>query len=485
MSTVLDREKLLALPEVVDVEVAKKLDFATAPDVSQLTPDQKVIFDEVMSLVNGTKSGIYVMKGYAGTGKTFLTSIIMEYILSTTSLSVAVTAPTNKAVKVARKQSKFSSEVLNLCYSTIHSMLGLKEKIDGYGRQTFVKLRDQDVSVDQYQVIFIDEASMMADELLEELLRYLPMYNLKLIFIGDPIQIPPVGEDDFALFKEEGISFHGAGVGELTQVLRQAADNPIIALTMKIRNAIGRSEIIPIRNDSYDEETMDGLYFLGPDDKTLFYDILRKYFVSDNFKKDADFMKIIAWTNKTVGTFNKIVRKMIYGEVETIICIGEKLIANKPIIDDNDKKIIIFNNSDEFEVVDYSISSGTYKGVDFNYYNTKVFHEEKGERTIKIIHESSQDDYDLVIDHLVSLAKGAKQGSYEAAGKWADFFAFQNIFADVNYNYAITCHKAQGSSYDNVVVLESDLDANRKIVERNRIKYTAFTRPRKKLFIVN
>jgi ATP-dependent exoDNAse (exonuclease V) alpha subunit len=59
--------------------------------------------------------------------------------------------------------------------------------------------------------------------------------------------------------------------------------------------------------------------------------------------------------------------------------------------------------------------------------------------------------------------------------KWSD---------NVMHNYAITAHKAQGSTYENVILIEEDLDRNKKIVERNRIKYTAYTRAKNKLFIL-
>lgn len=482
MRAVDNLDRLLQLPPVAKSVEENKMNYAVKPDTSTLTDDQREIFDSFMEVVKQPEDAICILKGYAGTGKTYLTTMLMEEILSTMNVSVAVTAPTNKAVKVLKKQSKFSEQVVNLCFSTIHSLLGLREKIDGYGKQTFVRMREEDVKVGQYQIIIVDESSMLADELFDQLMSYTKVYNLKLIFIGDPAQIPPVNQGEFVLFTPEGEKKYEATVGSLTQVLRQSLDNPIISMTMKIRNAIGRDVAIPIRNDAFDEETMDGVYFMTGDDKEAFYAILKRYFVSDNFKEDADFMKIVAYTNKTVRIFNTRVRKMIYGDERTKIMVGEKLIANKPIMDDNDS--VLFSTNDEFEVVSYVINSGHFKGVEFNYYEAIVNSYSMGNRMIKIIHESSQEDYDLVLEHLLSEAKAVKQGTWDAAGKWKDFYAFQTIFADVNYNYAITAHKSQGSTYGNVVVIESDIDINRRIVERNRIKYTAFTRPKHKLFIV-
>jgi exodeoxyribonuclease-5 len=73
---------------------------------------------------------------------------------------------------------------------------------------------------------------------------------------------------------------------------------------------------------------------------------------------------------------------------------------------------------------------------------------------------------------------------FEKTRAWQDFYKFKENFADVSYAYAITAHKSQGSTYRYVFAIESDMDANSKIEEMNRIKYTAFTRPSHRLFIV-
>ena len=73
---------------------------------------------------------------------------------------------------------------------------------------------------------------------------------------------------------------------------------------------------------------------------------------------------------------------------------------------------------------------------------------------------------------------------YDAKKAWVKYYEFMRQFADVGYNYAITCHKAQGSTYKNVFIIEDDIDTNQNIFERNRIKYTAYTRPTDKLFVI-
>jgi hypothetical protein len=91
-----------------------------------------------------------------------------------------------------------------------------------------------------------------------------------------------------------------------------------------------------------------------------FTDILSKYFNSDRFKDDSEYSKMIAWRNKTVETMNNLVRKVIYGDesLGSKILVGEKLIANNPIIEMNQ---ILFNTNDEFTVDDFKIKKEKVK----------------------------------------------------------------------------------------------------------------------------
>ncbi len=112
---------------------------------------------------------MFRVKGYAGTGKTFLITRFIEYVLTMPSkhYQVAVTAPTNKAVKVLRDESEYTHTRLK--FATIHSLLGLKEQIDAYGVVAFERDKREPSSLDSYEVLIVDEASMLADELFAEI----------------------------------------------------------------------------------------------------------------------------------------------------------------------------------------------------------------------------------------------------------------------------------------------------------------------------
>lgn len=473
-------QKLLVLPDLREdfLHVSRS---AQAPDLTTLKGGQMVAYDEIMEFLSSNRT-MHVLKGYAGTGKTYLVTMILDYLLTETSLMVGVTAPTNKAVKVLRRSAPISDMHLEFC--TCHSMLGLRPVIYK-GKQIFKKLRDKDVKVDNYQIIFVDEVSMLDDKLFMELQGYLSVYNIKVIFIGDPAQIPPVGSAESIPLDPEKQKQYGMQVSELTEIVRQAKDSPIIKTTMDIRNNVGRPVSLPVRESSYSEDGREGVFFLETGDRDFFFSMLNTYFNSENFRDDADFAKVIAWTNKTVDSFNTLIRKMIYGKGAPKICEGEKLVADSPIVD-KERSIgdqILYTNNDEFEVVSYTISENPIGFIEgLKHYKALVVGEDGKEKIINICHEDAEEDFEAIREYYKKHAL-ANKGSFASSESWRKFYECMELVAQVKYNYAITAHKAQGSTYENVVVMEGDIDKSYNVKERNRIKYTACSRPSKRLYI--
>jgi ATP-dependent exoDNAse (exonuclease V) alpha subunit len=99
---------------------------------------------------------------------------------------------------------------------------------------------------------------------------------------------------------------------------------------------------------------------------------------------------------------------------------------------------------------------------------------------IKVLHEDSEASYAKMLEELKQLAINRKS---TGPNLWIDFYDALKWPADIAYNYAITAHKAQGSTYENVFLMEDDINANQNIVERNRIKYTSYSRASHKLYV--
>jgi exodeoxyribonuclease-5 len=307
--------------------------------------------------------------------------------------------------------------------------------------------------------------------------------------MGDPAQIPPVGRPDCIPFLEDLHEKYGIKTLQLKTIMRQKLNNPIISTSVLLRKSVNLSSPV-LKNESHINGEGEGIEFLNLNDEQTrkgFSAKLGEYFKTQEFEKNSDFCKVIAWRNKTVQTMNGIVRKVIYGEIAATnkILEGEKLIVNSPIIENG---MVIYNTNDELTVDSFEIKQEKLS-VDNETYTVKYYHtsvvylDQNGESVhdkIDIIHESSDVDFKKAANvlRLIAISKKGKERS------WVAYYDFLRRFADVSYSYAITAHKSQGSTYTYAFLSEDDINLNPEVVERNRIKYTAYTRASKKLYVL-
>ena len=172
----------------------------------------------------------FVLSGYAGTGKTFLAKHIVSNYLNIPEEKIAFVAPTGKAALVLIQRGAYSA-------STIHSLIynrvekEYKNEINGKlvktKRMEFVKKP----SIPKYEIIILDEVSMVEEDIFKDLLSY----GIPMICLGDPCQLPPITKDNGALSKPDFT---------LTQIVRQSEGNSIIKIATMARN----KEKIPTGN---------------------------------------------------------------------------------------------------------------------------------------------------------------------------------------------------------------------------------------------
>jgi exodeoxyribonuclease-5 len=472
-------------------EKVKEKKYKPIVDISTLNGDQKKAFDELKDFIHDKNDdNIYVLKGWAGTGKTYCVSFLVRYVLDVIYpnknwYKIAVTGPTNKSVRVIKKTTGIKN--VRVAFQTIHKLLGLTERITSDGQQEFVNQGDFEPQIRKTKLLIIDEVSMLNDDLFHEILRY--RSDIKIICMGDPAQIPPVGKPDCIPFRDELLEMYGIKTLELKTIMRQKGDNPIIDTSVLIRTDL-ENPYIETGVESMLNDKGEGIEFLNLNSSTIresFNDILSSYFNSEEFKEDPEYSKIIAWRNKTVEKMNQLVRKVIYGDesIGSKILLGEKLIANNPIIEMGQ---ILFNTNDEFTVDKFEIKKEKVRVADeegsLKYYETGVTflndEEKKVTYFIDILHEDSESYFFVLANKLkkIAIEKRGKEKS------WIKYYDFIRRFADVSYAYSITAHKSQGSTYTTAFVLEDDIDVNPNVIERNRIKYTAYTRSSKKLYVL-
>lgn len=432
-----------------------------------------------------------VLRGYAGTGKTTLTEFLIKTLLRE-NLEVGVAAPTHKAVKVLKE-----SKVDGVEYRTVHSMLRLKEKRnDTTGEITYEedKFSKESIPIEDLDVLILDEASMLGKDLFMRIAEWIKRNKLRVIFIGDPAQIPPVKEDDAIPFK--AAKEWGALELELSEIMRQKEGNPILEFATEVRSNYKAGHFTPKQHTREIIGDAVGVAWEGisliEHSSAEEYEVMKFYFTKSQFQENADFMKVIAWRNATVDTYNMMIRNILYGQQGHIpdIVVGEKLIMDAPYV--LTARNILANN-EELEVLNVSTSNTVFMWVDdmnqmqnenFLTYQARVRYWKDGDEyttTLPIVHETSAGALNSLMNRLALMATKAPYETRKS--HWRQYFKLKDLFAQVKYNYSISAHKSQGSSYDQCLVLKWDIDMNRNIEERNRILYVACTRPRHRLFI--
>lgn len=441
-----------------------------------LTDDQGIAFEAIRTWAKMAGGSIHLLQGVAGTGKTFLLVDVAEHFKL--SGKVIITAPTNKALKVLKA---FLGP--NHLYYTTHSALGLKEFITEDGLLSFKKDPMAGCPADNFTHIIVDEASMIDDVIFYELVK-LSEQGKKILFVGDPLQIPPVNHENSLPFDKETRIELGIKVNTLETIVRQAKESPIITVASDIRENIHRHIQISQR------QTLPGkfggvFYIKKADQDSFFEEKILPLYKSERYDEDIDYVKCIAWTNRTVNKFNAMIRQYLFGENLPKIMVGDKLIMDAPVFEG---RKILNSTNEEAEVLSVEIAQEVlseeytlkYYKAQVRVYNGGIFNQ----YMLRIMHEDSEKTFDKLCQLQTSLAKSFKKGSFEAKSSWIDLYTFKQFYHSVKYSYCITAHKSQGSTYENVVVLACDILQNRNTYEANRIFYTACTRASKNLYII-
>lgn len=440
-----------------------------------LNEDQLEVLEKLKTFVTTSSNHMMLMEGAAGTGKTTTISKFLDWVLTESNLhNVAMASPTHKALKVMMEMCPPKHKG-SVSFSTLHSLLGLKHQITKDGKEEFVRDKKVMTKFPFYDLVIIDESSMIADQLFEEMeeQNYRP---IKVIFVGDSNQINPVNHEKSIPMTEEKRKQYRISHCRLEKIVRQAQDNPIIQYSQKVIN-----NTFEFKSGTKEMKDESGVVMISDSQTKVLQQLISYYFSSSRFDDDANYCKIIAWRNVTVDFYNKIVRGMKYGVKAPKIVVDEKLIVDRPVKMDETR--VMFATNEDLVVKNIEIKSKKlFDDELWMHYDCLV----QGMDTcnnIHILHESEEKRYQ---DTLRKMAKDAvdEKDPSKRLRKWGRYYSFMENFAQVKYNYAITAHCSQGSTYENCFVLQNDISFNRNEEERRRILYTAFTRPRKMLYIV-
>ena len=405
----------------------------------------------------------FLLSGFAGTGKTFS---ITRFVGNLSKAKVALTAPTNKAVRVLETMASGSG--LSVASKTIHALLGLvvQQKQD---KQILKKKRKS--SLDDYALVIVDECSMVNQELWQHIKQELAFSNAKVIFVGDPAQLPPVHE-------LESPTFNIPNKVELTEIVRQEAGNPIIELSAAIREKMTTGDTIKVNDFKRKHGDKTGVsLMMGREFEKWF----PRAFKSDQYQGDPDAFRVVSWTNRRVLEFNRSIRNMILGRYpEQPFLPGERVITAAPIYTQNEKKFseIVLNTDIEGTIRRCTQTVHPWFQEDqFVVWETIFRPADGGKEAVAYIPDDGEKM--RIANHLNEMANTAKNNH----GPWGAFWRLKNAMADLRPCHAITVHRSQGSTFQNVFIDSENILANPNRQEALQCLYVAITRASKNVIL--
>lgn len=369
-----------------------------------------------------------VISGYAGTGKSTLVKFIVAALPNINpDEDVIYTSFTGKATQVLQKKG-------NKNVSTLHKLLFESiPKPDG----TFFR---KPVEFIPYKIVIVDECSMVPKELLQRLIKY----NVHIICLGDPGQLPPINKNEDNHLLDNPHIF-------LDEIMRQEAESEIINLTMDIR--AGK----PLT------------HYQGKEVQVL--------------NKDELTTGMLLWADQIICAKN-----------ETRIALNNQmrdLLGRSGGPQDGDKVICLKNNWDIYSVNDNPLVNGTIgylKNSFSTYINLPRQITSDGQpKKLDILTANfisdTEEDYGILNMDKQLITTGVPGLDWKTSYKMGRNWRFQDKIPDqFTYGYAITCHKSQGSEWDNVLVIEEGFPFEKE--EHKQWLYTAATRAAKKLVII-
>ena len=458
------------MPRLADSEA---LDSAAA-----LTADQQAaaaaFADWLAAPADGTP---FVLSGYAGTGKTFLSMRFLAQV-EATGLCWTVVAPTHKAVGVLRSYLAGAGLSPTWFPSTIHRLLRLKLK-----RQRDIERCEETeqtaVALEHLGLVLIDEASMVDSTLLEISLRCAHPFRTRLVFVGDPAQLPPVGEPVSPVF-----SLGRASRAELRQVVRH--QGPVLRLASGLRQGDlpcrKPPPLPPIRTATGQVALLERGAWLQAAQAAL-----RRSAETDN----PDLARILCYTNRSLEQLVPIARRALHGEMADQLPVlpGEVLITRAAVMapacregeDAAEEPDMLLGSNRELvvrDVIPERCDLADFGVPDAPVIDTLTARVEAGDSQLSLrllppLGSAARIALEAVLARLRQQAKDA--GRQDGKGLWRRFFLVRDAFASLGPAAVLTVHRSQGSTFAEVFV-DGDVFWPSDTVLRRQLVYVAVSR---------
>lgn len=457
---------------------------------------QSAIVNAVSFLKTNTDpTQYYVIEGKAGTGKT---TIAKEILKEFEDEQIYVAAVSHKAKGVIK--SSFGDDTRGKKFFSIAGLLGMKG------------INDNDTQTTKFQVglkvplldnppalLVIDEASMITEDVLKKIIDINSSLSrpFQMLFLGDVGQIQPIRDEQSEFYRthkdllnKKSDIFNSKHKSKLITRVRQGEANPILPYadyfwenSQKENPELNPTQHI-VRNNQITDK--GSLLFSNSEGEVL--NSVIKAVKNAVEKGLTNHVKIVTYHVNEKTELNQKIHEALFSK-DSDYSKGDMLILNSPY--DLPDVNATMENSSEIQIKSIQDTDVDEFGVHTLYLETNgtAYTRTGNEQKDCVIQVVSRNDIGLYNQKLQELASYAKRQTNRALKKqaWGDFWEYKGRYADVDFGYAITAHKSQGSTYDIVVVDEKDIMGTTATSnqEKSELIYTALTRPRKTAIVIS
>lgn len=456
------------------------------------TAEQSVAMNRLAIFVNNTApKQVFLLKGYAGTGKTVIISSLVRTLVKHRR-RVVLMAPTGRAAKVFSNTSGFPA-------CTIHKKIYRQKSIVDMGNFQL------DRNMHEHTVFLVDEASMISNEglsgatfgtgrLLDDLISYVfSGVDCRLLMLGDQAQLPPVGEHESPGLSAQVLASYGLDVSEfcLENVMRQMQQSGILHNATALRDyarGIGAAGGFRFKLDGFKDvvkilggeliETLSGCYSRDGIEETM----------------------VLCRSNKRANVYNNGIRSTILDR-EDELCRGDSIMivknnyywtehlmadegadsyAELPSFIANGDIAVIRRVRRERELYGFRFEDAILSFPDYDNLEMEVtllldtLHSESPSLT----RDESDKLFNNVMEDYADIPSKKKRMENLRENRY--FNALQ-----IKYAYAVTCHKAQGGQWKNIFIDQGFVPEDGRDEEYYRWLYTALTRATQTVYLVN
>lgn len=475
----------------------------------ELTSEQSKAVEAVRSFLMDDTADVFVLAGSAGTGKTTMIARLVE-VAAEMKLPCALAAPTGRAARIlGDKVAQVTGWEVQA--KTIHSLIYALDRLEvnegaeapnDPGLRWFFPLAEDEPAM---SVLIVDEASMVGDRevrgdvirfgsgrLLKDLVTFARSRRregsddrlVKLLFVGDPAQLPPVGEEESPALSPQRLEAEfglTVSIFQLGTVMRQREGSAILERATEIRKAIA-AEVFNAFSLEPDGEEIVRI------ESEVAFDVLER-----SVRSRGSSVAVVR-SNAAALEYNRGIRERLWGDASRPVQVGDILLVNR------NAHLVSLRNGDLVKLLDVTPAaeraSVPVKGggsVELSFRDATVAYREADGTVVRLACKMLDNLLDSPGRELTPLEQRAllvhfRQRNPQLKPRSREFA--KNLRADpyfnavqVKFGYAMTCHKAQGGEWDEVLVDFADVGGvrNRAFF---RWAYTALTRAKRRLYVV-